>query len=69
MVGWVRLKVRGRAGQKIMVRHGEMLNPNGTLYTSNLRGANATDVYYLRGDGDRDAGAVSSPSTVSATSR
>ena len=49
MVGWVRLKVHGRAGQKIMVRHGEMLNPNGTLYTSNLRGANATDVYYLRG--------------------
>ena len=51
MVGWVRLKVRGRAGQKVMVRHGEMLNPNGTLYTSNLRGANATDVYYLRGGG------------------
>ena len=34
-----------------MVRHGEVLNPNGTLYTSNLRGANATNVYYLRGDG------------------
>lgn len=47
--GWARLKVRGRAGQKIMVRHGEALNPNGTVYTSNLRGANATDVYYLRG--------------------
>jgi alpha-L-rhamnosidase len=51
MVGWVRLKVSGRAGQKVMVRHGEMLNPNGTLYTSNLRGANATDVYYLHGEG------------------
>jgi alpha-L-rhamnosidase len=51
IAGWVRLKVRGHAGQKIMVRHGEVLNPNGTLYTSNLRGANATDVYYLRGDG------------------
>jgi alpha-L-rhamnosidase len=51
ITGWARLKVRGHAGQKIMVRHGEMLNPNGTLYTSNLRGANATDVYYLRGDG------------------
>ena len=51
ITGWVRLKVRGRAGQKIMVRHGEMLNPNGTLYTSNLRGANATDVYFLRGHG------------------
>ncbi|HEU6449522.1 MAG TPA: family 78 glycoside hydrolase catalytic domain [Verrucomicrobiae bacterium] len=51
IAGWVRLKVRGHAGQKIMVRYGEMLNPNGTLYTSNLRGANATDIYYLRGDG------------------
>ena len=51
ITGWVRLKIHGRAGQKIMVRHGEVLNPNGTLYTSNLRGANATDVYYLRGDG------------------
>jgi len=52
IAGWVRLKVRGHAGQKIMVRHGEVLNPNGTLYTSNLRGANATDIYYLRGDGE-----------------
>jgi alpha-L-rhamnosidase len=51
ITGWVRLKVQGRPGQKLMVRHGEMLNPNGTLYTSNLRGANATDVYFLRGDG------------------
>lgn len=51
MVGWVRLKTSGRAGQKIMVRHGEALNPNGTLYTSNLRGANATDTYILRGGG------------------
>ena len=51
MVGWVQLKVRGRAGQKIMVRHGEMLNPNGTLYSSNLRGANAVDIYYLKSGG------------------
>ncbi len=51
MSGWVRLKVHGHAGQKIMVRHGEALNPNGTVYTSNLRGANATDVYYLHGGG------------------
>jgi alpha-L-rhamnosidase len=51
ITGWVRLKVHGHSGQKLMVRHGEMLNPNGTLYTSNLRGANATDVYFLRGEG------------------
>lgn len=51
ITGWVRLKISGRSGQKIMVRHGEALNPDGSLYTSNLRGANATDIYYLRGDG------------------
>ena len=26
-----------------------MLNPNGTLYSSNLRGAYAVDIYYLSG--------------------
>ena len=50
MVGWVRLKVHGTAGQQVTVRHGEMLNPNGTLYTSNLRAASAVDTYWLRGD-------------------
>ncbi|MBY0308193.1 MAG: family 78 glycoside hydrolase catalytic domain [Phycisphaerales bacterium] len=49
MVGWARLHVSGRAGQRLVVRHAEMLNPDGTLYTSNLRGAIATDVYTLRG--------------------
>jgi len=49
LVGWVRWRAQGLSGQKITVRHGEMLNPNGTLYTSNLRGAAATDVYWLRG--------------------
>ena len=51
LVGWVRLKLRGIAGQKVVVRHGEMLNPNGTVYTSNLRGAAATDEYWLTGQG------------------
>lgn len=51
MVGWARLHVRGSAGQKIVVRHGEMLNANGTVYTSNLRGAAATDTYWLKGGG------------------
>jgi alpha-L-rhamnosidase len=49
MVGWARMQVTGRAGQKIKLRHGEMLNPNGTLYTTNLRSALATDVFYLKG--------------------
>ncbi len=51
LVGWVRLAVTGTAGQRITVRHGEMLNPNGTLYTANLRGATATDYYILATNG------------------
>ncbi len=51
LVGWVRLAVTGTAGQHITVRHGEMLNPNGTLYTANLRGATATDYYILATNG------------------
>ena len=35
----------------MVVRHAEMLNPDGTLYTVNLRAAKATDTYYLE-DGD-----------------
>jgi len=51
MVGRVRLKVRGEAGTTVTLRHAEMLNPDGTLYTENLRSARATDRYTLRGDG------------------
>lgn len=49
MVGVVRLKLNGKAGQIVTIRHGEMLNPDGTIYTGNLRGAAATDVYVCRG--------------------
>jgi alpha-L-rhamnosidase len=51
MVGWVQLRVQGRPGQRVLVRPGEMLNPNGTLYTSNLRAAAAVDTYWLKGGG------------------
>jgi alpha-L-rhamnosidase len=51
MVGWARLKLSGSPGQKIVVRHGEMLNPDGTVYLANLRGATGADIYYLRGHG------------------
>ncbi len=51
MVGWVRLNVSGSAGDRITVRHGEMLNPDGTIYTANLRGATATDSYILATNG------------------
>lgn len=49
--GWVELTLSGAAGTQVRLRHGERLNPDGTLYTENLRRADATDVYVLKGDG------------------
>lgn len=49
MVGWVRLKVKGAAGAKVRMRFGERLDADGTIYTENLRGAEATDTYILKG--------------------
>jgi alpha-L-rhamnosidase len=53
MVGWARLKAKGPKGQKITVRHAEMLNPDGSLYITNLRAAKATDSYILDGGAKR----------------
>ena len=50
MVGVVRLKVSAAAGAKITLRHAEMLNPDGTIYTQNLRGAPSVDHYICKGD-------------------
>ncbi|MGI6128315.1 MAG: family 78 glycoside hydrolase catalytic domain, partial [Planifilum sp.] len=52
MVGNVRLKVSGEAGETITLRHAEVLNPDGTIYTANLRSAKATDHYTLKGEGE-----------------
>jgi alpha-L-rhamnosidase len=49
--GHVRLRVSGQAGDTIRLRHGEMLNTDGTLMTENLRFARAIDTYVLKGDG------------------
>jgi len=52
MVGWVRLKVEGEAGTEVTLRHAEALNPDGTIYITNLRFARATDRYVLKGEGE-----------------
>jgi alpha-L-rhamnosidase len=51
MVGWVRLKAQGTSGTQITMRFAEMLNPDGMVYTENLREAKQTDVFILNGDG------------------
>lgn len=49
--GIVRLQVNGQPGQRIQLRFAEKLNPDGTLYTTNLRGARAMDTYICAGNG------------------
>jgi alpha-L-rhamnosidase len=51
MVGVARLKVSAAAGTRITLRHAEMLNPDGTIYITNLRGAPSVDHYVCRGGG------------------
>ncbi|MGQ9771443.1 MAG: family 78 glycoside hydrolase catalytic domain [Thermogutta sp.] len=50
--GFARLKVRGPKGTAVQLRFAEMLNPDGTIYTTNLRSARATDTYVLKGEGE-----------------
>ncbi|MBM3289690.1 MAG: alfa-L-rhamnosidase, partial [Candidatus Hydrogenedentes bacterium] len=50
MVGWCRFTANARAGATARFRYGEALNPDGTLYTANLRGAPQTDTYTFATD-------------------
>ena len=51
MVGWVKLTVKGKSGDEVKMRFAETLEDDGTLYLTNIRGANVTDRYILKGDG------------------
>jgi len=51
MAGVEDLSVSGPAGTDVQVRAGEVLNPDGTLYTENLRTAKVTDHFILAGSG------------------
>ncbi|WP_432020946.1 family 78 glycoside hydrolase catalytic domain [Streptomyces sp. 1222.5] len=52
--GWNRLSLTGPAGTTVTMRHGEVLNSDGTLYTTNLRAAQATDRFVLAGTGSSE---------------
>ena len=52
MVGNVRIHVSGPRGSVVRLRYAERLNPDGSIYTENLRNADATDTYTLSGNGD-----------------
>ena len=54
LAGVARLKVQGPAGTDVRLRFAEILNPDGTIYTENLRTAKATDHFILNGNGPED---------------
>lgn len=50
MVGFVRFSVQGKAGDKVVLRHAEVLDRSGNFYTANLRGAKQRVEYILKGE-------------------
>ncbi len=50
--GVVRLKAEGEPGRAITLKFAERLNPDGTIYTTNLREARVTDTYICNGQGE-----------------
>jgi alpha-L-rhamnosidase len=52
--GVCRLKIRGQTGQTIQLRFAERLNDDGTLYTTNLRTAQATDRFTCKDDNEAE---------------
>jgi alpha-L-rhamnosidase len=50
IVGWVKLNVKGKSGQKVVLRHVEMLDKNNEPYFENLRSAKALATYELNGE-------------------
>lgn len=51
IAGWTRVRARGPAGTTIVLRHAELLLPDGTLNTHTNRSAKATDTFMLKGSG------------------
>lgn len=49
LVGWVVLKVKGKAGDVIRLNHAEVLDKGGNFYTENLRFAKSEVRYILKG--------------------
>lgn len=49
LVGWVQVKAKGKAGDKITLHHAEVLDKAGNFYTENLRPAQQQNVYILKG--------------------
>jgi alpha-L-rhamnosidase len=49
LVGWVMVKLNGKAGDTVKISHAEVLDKDGNFYIDNLRAAKAQAVYILKG--------------------
>lgn len=47
--GWISFVPKGKEGDTIKIKYAEKLNPDGTLYTDNLRDAISEDIYICNG--------------------
>ena len=52
LVGWVQMKVKGKAGDTVKIYHAEVLDKEGNFYTENLRSAKQLNTYILKGEGE-----------------
>ncbi len=52
IVGWARMKVTGKKGDVVKLEFAEVLDKEGNFFTKNLRSAEATDTYILKGEGE-----------------
>jgi alpha-L-rhamnosidase len=50
MVGWIQIKMKGKKGEKVILKFAEVLDKEGNFYTDNLRSAKVTDTYIFKGD-------------------
>lgn len=48
MTGHVRFRVKGKAGDRVILRHGEILDGEGNFYTDNLKGAKQRIEYIVK---------------------
>ena len=55
LAGWVRMKIKGHAGDTIRLRFAETLDKDGNLFVANLRDARVTDTYIVSGREPKDA--------------
>lgn len=54
LVGWIQMKVNGKAGDKVTIQHAEVLDKEGNFYIDNLRAAKAQIEYTLKGGGEEN---------------